>query len=135
MKLGQKFTLLCISCLLYYLSGFNIIFSPAIITMNYRTIKVSSLLHFVYFRILTLVIVASQGYKLHFVRYRILSNNNPCFRCNITITNFLVSHTYEIRLMTSKVNALFLCIPTHKFLNMADLRGQMIMFLNLVFLI
>ena len=26
-----------------------------------------------------------------------LSHNNACFPCNIAITNFLVSHTYEIR--------------------------------------
>ena len=29
--------------------------------------------------------------------YIILSHNNPCFRCNIAITNFLVSHTCYIR--------------------------------------
>ena len=28
----------------------------------------------------------------------ILSHNNPRFQCNIAITNFLVSHTCEIRL-------------------------------------
>ena len=27
----------------------------------------------------------------------LLSHNNPCFRCDIAITNFLVSHTCEIR--------------------------------------
>ena len=27
----------------------------------------------------------------------ILSHNNPCFQCNIAITIFLVSHTFEIR--------------------------------------
>ena len=26
-----------------------------------------------------------------------LSHNNPCFQCNIAITNFIVSHTCEIR--------------------------------------
>ena len=26
-----------------------------------------------------------------------LSHNNPCFQCNIAITNFLVSNTCEIR--------------------------------------
>ena len=26
-----------------------------------------------------------------------LSHNNPCFQCNIAITNFLVSNTLEIR--------------------------------------
>ena len=26
-----------------------------------------------------------------------LSHNNPCFQCNIAITNFLVSRTCEIR--------------------------------------
>ena len=26
-----------------------------------------------------------------------LSHNNPCFQCNIAITNCLVSHTCEIR--------------------------------------
>ena len=24
-----------------------------------------------------------------------LSHNNPCFQCNIAITNFLISHTYD----------------------------------------
>ena len=27
----------------------------------------------------------------------LLSHNNPCFQCNIAITNFLVSNTCEIR--------------------------------------
>ena len=27
----------------------------------------------------------------------LLSHNDPCFQCNIAITNFLVSHTCEIR--------------------------------------
>ena len=27
----------------------------------------------------------------------ILSHNNPCFQCNMAITNFLVSDTCEIR--------------------------------------
>ena len=26
-----------------------------------------------------------------------LSHNNPCLQCNIAITNFLVSHTFEIK--------------------------------------
>ena len=30
-------------------------------------------------------------------RNQILSHNNPCFQCNIAITNFLVSNTCEIR--------------------------------------
>ena len=30
-------------------------------------------------------------------RYETLSHNNPCFRCNIAISNFLVTHTCEIR--------------------------------------
>ena len=28
---------------------------------------------------------------------RVFSHNNPRFQCNIVITNFLVSHTCEIR--------------------------------------
>ena len=28
---------------------------------------------------------------------KILSHNNPCFQCNIAITNFLVCNTCEIR--------------------------------------
>ena len=32
-----------------------------------------------------------------FSLYIHLSHNNPCFQCNIAITNFLVSHTCEIR--------------------------------------
>ena len=27
----------------------------------------------------------------------VLSYNNPCFHCNIAITNFLVSHTCELK--------------------------------------
>ena len=30
-------------------------------------------------------------------RYFYLSHNNPCFQCDITVTNFLVLHAYEIR--------------------------------------
>ena len=30
-------------------------------------------------------------------KYINLSHNNPCFQCNIASTNFLVSHTCEIR--------------------------------------
>ena len=26
-----------------------------------------------------------------------LAHNNPCFKCNIAIRNFLVTYTYEIR--------------------------------------
>ena len=29
--------------------------------------------------------------------YKSLPYNNPCFQCNIAITNFLVSHACEIR--------------------------------------
>ena len=32
-----------------------------------------------------------------FVREFLLSHNNPCFQCYLAITNFLVSHTCEIR--------------------------------------
>ena len=33
-----------------------------------------------------------------FHRTSFLSHNNPCFRCNIAIKNFLVSNTCEIRI-------------------------------------
>ena len=36
-----------------------------------------------------------------------LSRNNPCFRCNIAITNFLVSNTCEIRFHDI---TLFICL-------------------------
>ena len=63
-----------------------------------------------------------------------LSNNNSCFSCNIAITNVLVSHTCKIRFQkTSKVKALYKCIPTQKFQNVANLHDQMSMFWNLVF--
>ena len=35
--------------------------------------------------------------KLCGERIATLSHDNPCFQCNITFTNFLVSHTCEIR--------------------------------------
>ena len=35
--------------------------------------------------------------------------------------------------MTSYVQALYICIPTQTFLNMADLHGQMSMFWTLIF--
>ena len=36
--------------------------------------------------------------KIHFVEKNcLLSHNNPCFQCNLAITNFLVSHTCRIR--------------------------------------
>ena len=37
-----------------------------------------------------------------FLRTFFLSHNNPCFQCNIAITNFLVLHTLEIRLHDAK---------------------------------
>ena len=47
--------------------------------------------------IYTITIVLS--HKCHFavIWDFLLSHNNPCFQCNIAITNFLVSHTCEIR--------------------------------------
>ena len=44
--------------------------------------------------------------------------------------NFLVFNTCEIELMMSQVKALYLCIPTQKLKNMADLHGKMSMFWN-----
>ena len=35
--------------------------------------------------------------KFRTVRFFFLSHNTPCFQCNIASTNFLVSHTCEIR--------------------------------------
>ena len=31
------------------------------------------------------------------ISYRVVSHNHHCFQCNIAITNFLVSHTCDIR--------------------------------------
>ena len=46
----------------------------------------------------------------------------------------LLSHTRVKKdFMTSQVKVLYICIPTQKFLNMADLHGQMSMFWNLIF--
>ena len=60
------------------------------------------------------------------------SHNSPCFRCNIAITNFLVSHTCEIKFNdVIGQSTLYLCIPAPKFQNMADLHGKMSMFWNL----
>ena len=58
----------------------------------------------------------------------IISHNNLCVQCNITITNFLVSHTCEIRFNDVTVKALYLCVPTRKFRNMADPHGEIRMF-------
>ena len=62
-----------------------------------------------------------------------LSHNVPFFLCNIAITNFLVSHTCEIRFHDGIGQALCICIPTQQFKNMADLQGQMSMFWTLIF--
>ena len=52
-----------------------------------------------------------------------LSHSNPFSKCNIAITNFIVSHTCEIRFNDVIVKALYICIPTQKFQNVADLHG------------
>ena len=64
-----------------------------------------------------------------------LSHNNPCFQRNVAISNFLVSHTIEIRfhdvISQSAINVyVFL---RKKIEYMADLRGQMSMFWDLIF--
>ena len=43
-----------------------------------------------------------------------LSHNNPCFQCNIAITNFLVLYTYQIR-FDDVIGQSSLHIPTQKF--------------------
>ena len=70
---------------------------------------------------------------MHLGINHILSHNNPCFQCNKAVTNFLVSYTCEIRCNDVIVKALYLCIPTQKFLNMADLHGPMSTLGTLVF--
>ena len=43
------------------------------------------------------VLLSTHNYVGYYVGYYILSHNNPCFPCNIAITNFLVSNTCKIR--------------------------------------
>ena len=62
------------------------------------------------------------------MKAKLLSHNNPYFKCNIAFTNVLVSHTCEISFNDVIVKSLYICIPTQKLQNMADLHGEMSMF-------
>ena len=53
---------------------------------------------------------------------RLLSHNNPCFQYNIAITNFLVSHTLEIRFHDVIGQSSVHMYSYAKILNMADLQ-------------
>ena len=74
--------------------------------------------------------VANQHFLHHFPKtfYDITTLG---FQRIIAITNFLVSHTCEIRF--NEVMALYLCIPRQQFQNMADLHGQIRMFWTFIF--
>ena len=82
-----------------------------------------------------LIPTLNENYKCVFVSsfYHILSHNNPCFRCKIAITNFLVSQTCEIRFLeVIGQSTLYLFIPTQKIISMAGLPGEMSMLWNLI---
>ena len=68
-----------------------------------------------------------------------LSHNNPCFPCNIAITNFLILYTCEIRfydIIDRTVHTLTsLRHPTQKFQNMAKWVCFGPLFFNLIRLI
>ena len=44
------------------------------------------------------LIVASECQHYNLANHNVICIHNICFKCNITITNFLVSHTCEIRI-------------------------------------
>ena len=63
----------------------------------------------------------------------ILSHNNPCFSCNIAITNFLVSHTCKIRFHDVIISQCrYVYITTSSYAKIPK-RGRMSMFWTLIF--
>ena len=64
-----------------------------------------------------------------------LSHNNPCFQCNIAITNFLVSQTCKIRFydVIGQSTVRMYSYAKIKKKTWADLHGQMSMFWTLIF--
>ena len=66
-----------------------------------------------------------QSSKQKFIQSPFLSHNHPSWQCNIAITNFLVSHTCEIRFhdVIDRTERMFTSWrhPTQKFPNMATL--------------
>ena len=71
--------------------------------------------------------------KLSIYMYFPVSHNNPCFQCNIAITNFFDSHTCEIRFrdVIGQSTIYMYFFPTQKFKNMVDVHGIPSMFFNL----
>ena len=66
-----------------------------------------------------------------------LSHNNPCFWCNIAITNFFISHTYEIGFHNVVNRTVHMFTSWHHLMqkpqNKANLHGKMSMFWTLIF--
>ena len=85
---------------------------------------VTSILSFSDDVFIRLVSLCRKKFKQHIQRrylYILLLHQNPCFPCNITITNFLTLHTCEICL---HYDVILQKIPKH---------GQMCMFWTLIF--